>query len=85
MKKFLLLCLIGASLNTTAQTKVKLDANGNYISLKESKPADKPTGKKYTDDKGITYDVFLNSKDKAYIIRKSKKTGKEYKQYLQIL
>ena len=31
---------------------------------------------------GIKYPIYISSKGKAYIIRTSKKTGKEYKQYL---
>ena len=56
---------------------------GNYISTSDKKP-DVKTGKTYTDDKGVVYDVYLNSKSKPYVIRKSKKTGKEYKQYLKL-
>lgn len=38
---------------------------------------------KYTWEKGgVKYPIYLSAKGKVYIIRTSKKTGKEYKQYL---
>jgi len=36
----------------------------------------------YKDSKGVSYPIYLSPKGKAFIIRVSKKTGKEYKQYL---
>lgn len=83
MKKFLTLAIIIASMSSYGQTKVKIDSKGNYISTSDKKP-DVKTGKTFTDEKGVVYDVYLNSKSKPYVIRKSKKTGKEYKQYLKL-
>ena len=36
----------------------------------------------YMDKNGVEYPIYLSSKDKAYIICISKKTGKKYKRYL---
>lgn len=36
----------------------------------------------YKDKDGVSYPIYLSSKGKAFIIKKSKKTGKEYRQYL---
>lgn len=36
----------------------------------------------YMDKNGVEYPIYLSSKDKAYIICTSKKTGKPYKRYL---
>jgi hypothetical protein len=36
----------------------------------------------YTDSKGNTYPVYLSASGKAFIKKTSKKTGKEYKQYV---
>lgn len=48
-----------------------------------SKSSSKATKTGYTWEKdGIKYPIYISSKGKAYIIRTSKKTGKEYKQYL---
>lgn len=43
----------------------------------------KATKTGYTWEKGgIKYPIYISSRGKAYIIKTSKKTGKEYKQYL---
>ena len=72
--------LLCTSLHSIGQ-KVTVDKDGNYHSV--AKAEDKKTDKLYIDDKGESYPVYLNSKNKPYIIRKSKKTGKEYKSYLK--
>lgn len=36
----------------------------------------------FTDSKGVTYPIYLSSTGKAFIYKTSKKTGKQYKQYL---
>lgn len=81
MKKLITLFLVCISLHGVAQ-KVTVDKDGNYHSL--AKAEDKKTDKLYIDKDGTKYPVYLNSKNKPYIIRKSKKTGKEYKAYLKL-
>ena len=84
MKNVLILLCLVATLSTSCNAqKVSVDKDGNYHPL-SSKAQDKPTGKVFIDDKGVSYPVYLNSKNKPYIIRKSKKTGKEYKAYLKV-
>jgi len=80
MKKLLLVAMLFISVNGFSQKLIK-DANGNYHTTKVE---DKKTANTFTDDKGVVYPIYLNSKEKPYVIRKSKKTGKEYKQYLKI-
>ena len=66
-----------------ADAEVKRDGNNfTQVSTKTSKGEDKATNYTYTDSKGTKYTVYLSAKGKAYIIRKSSKTGKEYKQYM---
>jgi hypothetical protein len=36
----------------------------------------------YIDKNGEKYPIYMSTSGKCFIIRKSKKTGKEYKQYL---
>ena len=36
----------------------------------------------YVDKRGVSYPIYLSSTGKAFIIRISKKTGKQYRQYL---
>jgi len=81
VKKLFFLFLVCISLQGVAQ-KVSVDKDGNYRPI--NKPEDKKTDRVYIDDVGIIYPVYLNSKNKPYIIRKSKNTGKEYKAYLKI-
>jgi hypothetical protein len=80
MKKLLFVVMLFISVNGFSQ-KLTKDANGNYHTVKQE---DKKTANTFTDDNGIVYPIYLNSKEKPYVIRKSKKTGKEYKQYLKI-
>jgi hypothetical protein len=80
MKKLLFTLTLFVSLSGFSQT-IQKDANGNYHTTKVE---DKKTGHTYTDEKGTVYDIYTNSKGKPYIMRKSKKTGKEYKSYLKL-
>lgn len=70
-------------LSVSAIGQVKTDSNGNYFKAKKD-TISQTTGKTYTDDKGISYPVYISAKGKLYILRISKKTGKEYKQYLKV-
>jgi hypothetical protein len=51
---------------------------------KGGKSSGKETKTQYTfkDSKGNVYPVYLSASGKAFIKKASKKTGKEYKQYL---
>lgn len=88
MKKPFLLCIITflSVLGGYSQTVVTTNAQGNYVAVSNQKvkTPDKDTGKTYTDSKGVVYKVYITSTNRLYILRKSKKTGKEYKQYLDV-
>ena len=71
-------------ISATAQTKVTRDQQGNYVSTTTTKVEPKNTGKTYTDSKGVKYPVYESANGKLYIIRTSKKSGNQYKQYLTI-
>lgn len=84
MKK-LIICIsmmIAFSLTTDAQS-VNRQGN-NFIQVTNKKSASKETKTQYTykDSKGVVYPIYLSSTGKAFIKKVSKKTGKEYKQYL---
>ena len=81
MKKLIVILFLCISIQGIGQ-KVVADKDGNYHSV--AKAEDKATGKVYIDKDGTKYPAYVNSKDKPYVIRKSKKTGKEYKSYLKI-
>lgn len=62
-----------------------VERQGNTFVQKKSKKetgAFTKTSYVYTDTKGNSYPVYLSSTGKAYIVKVSKKTGKEYKQYI---
>lgn len=68
----------------TAQT-VKKDNSGNYVSVSTvNKSADKKTGEFFVTSKGEKFPIYVSSTGKYYVIRVSKNTGKEYKQYLKL-
>lgn len=60
----------------------KYQRNGNQFSVNTEKIKDLNTGYTYKDRQGKVYSIYQNSKGNFYIIRKSKKTGKQYKSYL---
>jgi len=84
----LIILLVGFTTAANAQTKVKTDAQGNYVTVKKERkeraatPAT-PTGKTFTDAKGKVYPVYQSEKGNLFITRTSK-SGKEYKQYLKV-
>lgn len=65
-----------------SQVKTKQDANGNFIQVSASKDPAKSTGKTFTDSRGVKYDVMQSAKGRLFVVRTSKKSGKQYKTYL---
>ena len=62
-----------------------IQRQGNtFTQVANKKPVSKETKTEYTykDSKGNVYHVYLSSTGKAFIKKVSKKTGKEYKQYM---
>ena len=85
MKKLLFVALMFITLSTQAQNAV-LDKNGNYYSVEISGKTPEPTGKTFTDTKNkIVYPIYITDKGKLFIIKKSKKTNKEYRSYLKLV
>jgi hypothetical protein len=87
MKKVtLILNLFLASSMAFSQTKVVRDSNGNFVTQKAPKKEseDKQTGQTYTTAKGESFPVYISEKGKYYVIRTSKESGNQYKQYLKI-
>jgi hypothetical protein len=62
------------------------DANGDLKQVPGRPTSDSFTVMPYTftDAKGEVFTVYKSRNDKLYIIRTSKKTGNNYKQYLKI-
>jgi hypothetical protein len=87
MKKVtLILTLFLTSSMAFSQTKVVRDSNGNFITQKAPKKQseDKQTGQTYTTAKGDSFPVYVSENGKYYVIRTSKESGNQYKQYLKI-
>lgn len=93
MKKlFLFSALFLAVLAGNAQTKVKTDANGNFIAVmaERKKTPDVMTGKYFILPDGEKLPVYQSAKldslgnTRFYVIRKAKKSGNEYRQYLTV-
>lgn len=73
----LMLWFLALSMGVKAQNVIR---KGNtFVQMVDSA---KKTSFTYEAKDGKKYTIYLSSKGKAYIICKSKKTGKEYKRYL---
>jgi len=85
-KTTIIIALILASFVGFSQTKIVRDANGNFVTQKATKKAseDKPTGQTFTTSKGEEFPVYVSERGKYYVLRTSKETGNQYKQYLKI-
>lgn len=86
MKTILFAALLCLSAVCAAQTKVTTDTNGNFVAVRsasrDSVP-DKKTGKYFMVGKQAL-PVYISKHGKLYVIRTSKKTGKQYRQYLTV-
>ena len=84
MKK-LIICIsmmLAFGLVSNAQSVNRQGNNFTQVSNKKSAGKETKTRYTYTDSKGVVYPVYLSSTGKAFIKKVSKKTGKEYKQYV---
>lgn len=80
MKK-LILCILLALFCITANAEVKRE--GDTFKVEQTLKAN-DTQTKYTweDKDGNKYPIFITKRGACYVLRTSKKTGKEYKYYL---
>lgn len=78
-----MLCLILlGGITVKAQEVIRKGNTFEQVSKKKSKEAYKLTPYTYVAADGTKYPIYLSGHGKYFIIRKSKKTGKEYRQYL---
>lgn len=89
MKKLLSILLflvaflfIGLALDVATAKAQNVIKEGNTFVSQKTKVKETKTTYTYKDSQGKVYPVYLSSTGKAYIIKVSKKTGKEYKQYV---
>ena len=87
MKKIIIAAIMLFSLNVGVQAQSVVKSGNNFTQVSNNKGG-KSSGKEtktkytYTDSKGNVYPIYLSSTGKAFIKKVSKKTGKEYRQYL---
>jgi len=74
------LCYSGC---TAAHAEVKREGK-NFVQVSSRSAAAQPVATPYTwtDSKGKTYPIYLSANGRAYVMRVSGKTGKEYRHYL---
>ena len=81
MKKLIILAALFLTLNINAQ-EIKREGNtfskANTTQVVEAKK----TQFTWKDSKGIEYPIYIGPTGSTYIIKVSKKTGKEYRHYL---
>ena len=84
MKKLIYtaLMLMSLSLGVQAQNVERKGNSFTQVTNKKSFGKEVKTQYTYTDSKGNIYPIFLSSTGKAFILKVSKKSGKEYKQYM---
>lgn len=85
MKKIILAVIMLFSLNVGVQAQSVERKGNNFTQVsnkKEVSGKEVKTKYTYTDSKGNVYPIYLSSTGKAFIKKVSKKTGKEYRQYL---
>lgn len=80
MKK-LIFCLILAAISLTSTAEVKRE--GDTFKVEQtSKASDTQTKYTWEDKENHKSPIFITKKGACYVLRTSKKTGKEYKYYL---
>lgn len=88
MKNILIILFISFTATCYAQKIVKpnveITANGNFKAIKTESQNFTKTSKTYTDSKGVEYPVFVTTKGKYFVLKISKKTGNEYRYYLNL-
>lgn len=86
MKKllFLLIMMVCSSTGvvTFGQQTIVLDGKTFVVQNPAGTPKDSKTEYVFKDAKGVSYPIYLSKGGNAYIIKISKKTGKEYKCYI---
>jgi hypothetical protein len=70
-----------------AQSLVKKDTNGFYTAIfrPDTTIGYSATNEYFIDSKGTKYTVYRTKAGKYFVLRTSKKTGKQYKEYLKLI
>ena len=83
----IILFIISVTLVANADDNKTYKCEGNTYSstgrVKSNSSAPVSTGCTWIDSKGISYPIFISESGSCYIVKISKKTGKEYKTYMK--
>lgn len=85
MKKLFIMAamLLAFSVNNSSTYAQNVKREGTTFVVSSSRSKSEPTKTKFTwKVNGVEYPIYISSTGSCYIIKTSKKTGKEYKQYL---
>lgn len=85
MKKLFIMAamLLALSVNNSSTYAQNVKREGTTFVVSSSRSKSEPTKTKFTwKVNGVEYPIYISSTGSCYIIKTSKKTGKEYKQYL---
>ena len=87
MKKFFIavVILLALGVNNSSIYAQSVERNGKtFTQVAASNKSSEPTKTEYTwkDSKGVEYPIYIGKSGACFVIKVSKKTGKEYKQYL---
>lgn len=80
--KYIIALLVALSMSVASYADVV--RNGDTFKVEKTTSVNQSTQTKYTweDKEGNKYPIFITKKGACYVLRTSKKTGKEYKYYL---
>lgn len=80
--KYIITLLVALLMSVASYADVVRD--GDNFKVEKTTSVNQDTKTKYTweDKKGNKYPIFITKRGACYVIRTSKKTGKEYKYYL---
>lgn len=85
MKKLFIaaIMLLALSVNNSSTYAQSVKREGTTFVVSSSRSKSEPVKTKFTWKVGdVEYPIYISSTGSCYIIKTSKKTGKEYKQYL---
>ena len=84
MKKLIIASALFLFSSICHSQNIVRDANGNYSQVKKEKQLPVKTVNTFTTTTGEVYPIYQSERGKLFIVRTSKKTGNEYKQYLKL-
>lgn len=84
MKKFFIAAIMLLALGVNNSNAQSVERSGKTFTQVTTSKKSEPIKTDYTwkDSKGIEYPIYISKSGACFIIRISKKTGKEYKYYL---